>query len=312
MIGVVIPCYKVTKHIISVLENIGPEVDLIFVVDDYCPDQSGQFVEAHSKDPRVCVVYNPENRGVGGATLAGYFAALSKDSKIIVKIDGDGQMDPKLIPRFIAPIQKGLADYVKGNRFFDLDTLSQMPRVRLFGNAVLSIITKLSTGYWNIMDPTNGYTAIHADALKMLQLGKVETRYFFESDMLFRLGICRAVVLDIPMKAVYADEESHMNVSRVALTFPLKHLKRATKRILYNYYLRDFNIGSCHLLLGTLMLTGGVFYGTIKYYHGQVTNTFASSGTVMLSSLPIILGFQLLIAFLQYDVSNIPKRPIQN
>ena len=136
MISVVIPCYKVSAHICLLLEKIGSEVNAIFVVDDACPERSGALVEQNCKDPRVRVIYHTVNRGVGGAVLTGYQAAIEAGADIIVKLDGDGQMDPALIPFFISPIMAGEADYTKGNRFFDLEGIRNMPIVRLFGNAV--------------------------------------------------------------------------------------------------------------------------------------------------------------------------------
>ena len=156
VIAVVIPCYRVTKHVLEVIAKIGAEVSAIFAVDDCCPDASGDFITENCNDARVVVLRNPENMGVGGATLTGYRAAIEAGADVIVKIDGDGQMDPSLIPAFIAPIIEGEADYTKGNRFFDLEEIRAMPKTRLLGNAVLSFATKLSSGYWNLFDPTNG------------------------------------------------------------------------------------------------------------------------------------------------------------
>jgi glycosyltransferase involved in cell wall biosynthesis len=140
-IAVVIPCYKVSLHILAVIQKIGSEVDLIFVVDDCCPDGSGALVEKNCNDPRVRVVYNLFNQGVGGAVISGYKAAIESDAEVIVKVDGDGQMDPSLIPVIVAPIIFGEADYTKGNRFFDLEKINAMPPVRIFGNAILSFMT---------------------------------------------------------------------------------------------------------------------------------------------------------------------------
>lgn len=126
---------------------------------------SGEYVKAHCTDPRVTVVKHEKNKGVGGAVMTGYRAAIADGAKVIVKIDGDGQMDPSLLREFVMPILGGEADYTKGNRFYDLSNISRMPAMRLFGNAGLSFLAKLSTGYWNIFDPTNGYTAIHADGV---------------------------------------------------------------------------------------------------------------------------------------------------
>lgn len=205
-IAVVIPCYKVTRHILSVIAGIGPECCRIYVIDDRCPDESGAFVRDNCSDPRVKVLVNEVNLGVGGAVMAGYKAAIEEGMDIIVKVDGDGQMNPRLIPEFVAPILVGEADYTKGNRFFNLEEIANMPPVRLFGNAVLSFLTKISTGYWDLFDPTNGFTAIHRDVAARLPMAKISRRYFFETDILFRLNTLRAVVVDIPMSAVYADE----------------------------------------------------------------------------------------------------------
>lgn len=306
-VAVVIPCFKVKRHIFSVIEKIGPEVDAIYVVDDQCPENTGHFVEAECTDRRVRVVFNSENRGVGGATIAGYQLAMAEGAVIIVKIDGDDQMDSALIPLFIKPIQEGGADYTKGNRFFDIEFLSDMPKIRLFGNAVLSLINKLSSGYWDIMDPTNGYTAIHVAALKLLPLHKLDERYFFESDMLFRLNTIRAVVRDVPMSACYGSEKSSLSIPKVALEFPGKYLARFGKRLFYNYFLRDFNAGTIQFLSGVLLTVWGVSYGVFYWHSGELLGIPATSGTVMLAALPVLLGFQLIIGALNYDITNVPR-----
>ncbi|GBF48850.1 glycosyl transferase family 2 [Leptospira ryugenii] len=309
-IAVVIPSFRVKKHILDVIRSIGKEVEFIFVVDDCCPESSGEYVVKHCKDKRVQVIFHKQNQGVGGAMVTGYKAALDKNAEIIVKIDGDGQMDPKLLPLFIKPIVDGEADYTKGNRFYNPDFLARMPKLRLIGNGGLSFINKLVSGYWDIMDPTNGYTAIHKFALQMLPLDKIDKRYFFESDMLFRLNIARAVVTDIPMFAVYGEEESNLRIKKVLFEFPVKYLNRLFKRIFYNYFLRDFNLGSLEILFGFSFFSFGVIFGIKQWFHGYYTNTEATSGTVMVAALPIILGFQLVLSALQYDVLSIPKKAL--
>jgi len=174
MIAVVIPCFRVSRHVLDVIAGIGPEVSHIYAVDDACPERTGALIEARCPDPRVRVLTHPENRGVGGAMITGYQAALAAGADIVVKIDGDGQMDPALIARFTRPIASGSADYTKGNRFHDLEDTQAMPRVRLFGNALLSLVNKVASGYWDVMDPTNGYTAIHRCALAALPLAKLD------------------------------------------------------------------------------------------------------------------------------------------
>jgi glycosyltransferase involved in cell wall biosynthesis len=161
-IAVVIPSFKVRDHILGVIAAIPPEVDRIYVVDDACPEGSGAHVEANCRDERVRVLRNDTNQGVGGATLRGYEAALADGADYLVKLDGDGQMDPGRIPSLVRPLEDGSADYTKGNRFFDLEDVRTMPAIRLIGNSILSFVNKVASGYWDVMDPTNGYTAINA------------------------------------------------------------------------------------------------------------------------------------------------------
>ena len=241
-IAVAIPCYRVRDHVLDVIARVPAQVERIYVVDDQCPEQSGQLVQERCTDPRVTVLRHDQNQGVGGAVTTAYRAALDAGMDIVIKIDGDGQMDPALIPHLTRPILRGKADYTKGNRFYRPESLAGMPGIRLFGNAALSFINKLSTGYWPLMDPTNGYTAIHTSVLRRLPLHKLDRRYFFESDMLYQLGTMRAVVHDVPMDAVYAGEPSSLRVSRVLPEFLVKHLVRFFKRYVYLYLLRDFNL----------------------------------------------------------------------
>ena len=312
MVAIVIPCFRVKKHILDVISRIGPEAGLIYVVDDRCPESSGSHVMENCKDPRVRVVFNESNLGVGGAVIAGYRRALQDGADIVVKIDGDNQMDPALLKFFIRPISEGLADYTKGNRFFDLQYLASMPGLRLFGNSVLSLVNKVSSGYWDIMDPTNGYTAIHRQVLQLLQLDKIDPGYFFESDMLFRLNILRAVVRDIPMKSTYQDEKSSMRISRIAVKFPFKYVRNFCKRIFYNYFLRDFNAGTVQILLGSLFTLYGTIYGGIHWLTAGQTGVPAAIGIVMQATLPIILGFQLLVSAVNFDITSTPKEPVHN
>lgn len=306
-IAVVIPSYRVKKHILNVIAGIGDEVDRIYVIDDRCPEETGKFVQAQCTDARVIVRFNEHNLGVGGAVMAGYRCALEDGAHIIVKIDGDEQMDPALIPRFVHPIIDGRVDYTKGNRFFNLNQIRQMPSLRLFGNACLSFLNKLSSGYWDIFDPTNGYTAIHADTLRELPLDKISNRYFFESDMLFRLNLQKAVVADIPMDARYADESSSMQIHQIVGEFLLKHLRNFGKRIFYNYYLRDMSLASIELPLGLILFLFGTLFGVTQWISSASNNVATPAGTVMLSALPTLMGLQLILAFLAFDIGSVPK-----
>lgn len=312
VVAVVIPAYKVRDYVIDVINRVGAEVTKIYVVDDRCPQESGKFVEANCSDPRVTVLYNEVNQGVGGAMIAGYKRAIMDNVDIVVKVDGDGQMDPAYLPILIRPIMQRRADYAKGNRFFRLDSLRSMPPVRITGNAVLSFMAKLSTGYWNIFDPTNGYTAIHCKVLAELPLDKIARRYFFETDILFRLNTLGAVVVDVPMKAIYGEAPSSLVVRQVIPEFLWRHLVNSIKRLFYNYFLRNFSIFSVELVLGTFMLLWGTIYGSYEWYWYGIRNICAPTGIIMFAVLPLILGLQLVLSFLNWDARNVPVNPLQD
>ena len=185
-----------------------------------------------------------------------------------------------------------------------------MPRIRIFGNAILSLLTKLSSGYWNLFDPTNGYTAIHADVCRRLPFHKISQRYFFETDMLFRLNTLRAVVVDIPMDARYEDESSSLKISEIVGEFLGKHIKNFFKRIFYNYYLRDLSLASIELLLGILLAAFGAIYGGYHWITSADAGSVTPAGTVMLAAMPLLVGIQLILQFIGYDIASVPKRAL--
>lgn len=310
-VAVVIPSYRVKKFILDVISSIGHEVSIIYVVDDGCPESSGNYVLDNCIDQRVQVLFHKENMGVGAAMITGYKRAIEEGVGVILKMDGDGQMDAKLIPMFIDPIISGSADYTKGNRFFDLELVRSMPTIRLMGNAALSFMTKLSSGYWDLFDPTNGFTAINANVASHLPFEKISKRYFFETDMLFRLNIIRAVVRDVPMKARYGDEVSSLKISKILGEFLYKHLRNFLKRIFYNYYLRDMSVASIELPIGLVLLLFGIFFGGASWISSATQGVATPLGTIMISAVSILSGLQLVLAFLSFDMNSVPKSPLQ-
>jgi len=308
-VAVVIPAYRATSKIIAVIRDIPEDVSNVYVVDDACPDGTGNVVERDIDDDRVIVIRHEKNKGVGGAVITGMKQAYKDGADIIVKIDADGQMLPELIPYLISSIKAGDSDYVKGNRFYDPSLLTEMPLLRLIGNAGLSFLTKLSSGYWKIFDPTNGYLAIHSKVLRLIPLNKVSNRYFFESDMLFRLSLIRAKVVDVPMKAIYRDENSNLSELPQFFNFLFGNIKNTFKRIFYNYFLRDFSIATVELLIGVPLFIFGCWYGIMNWnFEGPA----ATAGTVMLSGLSIIVGMQLFLSFINYDIRSTPDSIIHN
>jgi len=303
-IAVVIPSYKVSKYLKDVVQSIPDFVDFIIVVDDRCPEKSYTVVDESEK---IFIVRHESNLGVGGAVVSGYKKAINLNADYVVKIDGDGQMDANYMSELIEPLVIEEADYTKGNRFLNFSALRKMPKVRLFGNSALSFMVKASSGYWNIMDPTNGYTAISRKALNRLNLGGLAKRYFFESDMLINLNIQGCVVKDISIPARYSDESSSLSVVKTLFEFPYKLLKGLIKRIFYKYFLYDFNMASVYMLFGIPMLMFGSVFGSYRWYMAVEYGVNNPTGTIMLSVLSIILGIQFLLQAISIDIVNIPK-----
>ena len=309
-IAVVIPCYRVAAQILGVIERIGPEVGWIIAVDDACPEHSADVIERGCCDPRVTVLRHKENQGVGGAVMTGYTYAISLRAEAVVKLDGDGQMDPALIPKLCEPLLRGRADYVKGNRFYRVSDVSEMPTVRLLGNAGLSFLTKLSSGYWHLFDPTNGFTAIHRSLLGELDFEHISKRYFFESDLLYHLNQLRAAVVEMPMSARYGDEQSSLRPIRVIGLFLRGNLHNFVRRLLYSYFLRGFSAASVELLIGIPLLLFGGGFGIWRWWLSATEGLPATAGTVMVAALPLILGVQLMLSWLNFDVAAEPRHPI--
>jgi len=303
-IGVVIPSFKVRRFLKQVVVELPKFIDYIIVVDDACPEQSFEMVQNMDK---VIIINHTKNMGVGGAVVSGYKKALQLDIDIVIKIDGDGQMDNAFISTLIQPIIEEKADYTKGNRFRDFKALREMPKIRLFGNSALSFLIKVASGYWSIIDPTNGFTAINKETLKELELDKLSKRYFFESDMLINLNIEDKVVKDISIPAKYGDEESSLDIKKVLYQFPFKIIKGFNKRIFYKYFVYNFNMASVYMVFGIPLFLFGLFFGIAKWNESLQNNIDTSTGTVMLAVLPIILGVEFLLQAINIDIINEPK-----
>lgn len=305
-ISVVIPAFDVEGLIENVLKGIPEFVDSIIVVDDCSSD--GTYCQiTNSVDPRVIAIRNKKNQGVGGATLAGFERALQMGAAIVVKMDGDGQMDPRYLPDLLDPlIEEGYA-YTKGNRFLHSKELSRMPKHRLFGNFVLTFLMKLTSGYWTIFDPQNGYVAIKGEILRLLEVEKITKRYFFENDILIQLNIHHYRVKDISMPAIYGEEKSSMKISLILLSFPVYLFKRFLYRIYQKYVLRDFSPIAIFLFFGALMLLWGGAFGLYTWFKSITLNEVATTGTVMLSVLPFLVGFELILQAIILDINSTPK-----
>lgn len=310
-IAVVIPCYRVSDTIEQVIRTLPDLVDHILVVDDACPDHSGSIAEGLALD-KVQVVYHEKNQGVGGAVISGYKKALELNCDVVVKVDGDGQMDPRYIPALIEPLFTNEADYAKGNRYYDFRALRRMPKIRLFGNNVLSFLEKLFSGYWNIMDPTNGYTAIHRRVLEKLNLSGIAKGYFFESHLLLNLNLVNAVVRDVPIPARYNNEISSLNIRKTLFEFPPRLFYGLCKRLFFKYFIYDFNMASVYLLLGIPLFLWGFLFGLFQWIDSSVSNTPKTAGTIMVAALPLILSVEMLLQAINIDIQSAQRNQAKN
>jgi glycosyltransferase involved in cell wall biosynthesis len=310
-IGVVIPAYRVARHIDDVVRNVPAFVRSIIVVVDASPDDTYERVAA-LEDPRVTLLKHETNQGVGGAMQTGFREALRQELDLVVKMDGDDQMDPHEMPRLLAPLIAGRADMTKGNRYEHTQALKSMPAIRIFGNAGLTFLVKLASGYWNLFDPANGYIALRSDVLRRIDIGRLHRRYFFESGFLIQLGILRAVIMDVAIPARYGDEQSSLSITRTLFGFPPRLLWGFARRVFWRYFVYDFTAVSLYVLLGVPALLWGVIYGIIVWLEVQETHHDATAGQVMLAAMPIILGVQLLSQCVALDIAGVPRQPLSS
>ena len=307
-VAVVIPCYNVANHIERVIDSLPDEISYVITVNDCSTDDTEEILlRLHQQNPKIIYLKHDQNEGVGGAMLSGFRKSIDLNATVTVKVDGDDQMDTAYICELVRPILQGSADYTKGNRFRDFQALKQMPVIRRIGNVGLSFCIKAASGYWNIFDPTNGFVAIRNEMLMAINLAKIHKRYFFESSMLIELYYANAVIQEIPMKARYGLETSTLSIAKTLIGFPPRLLVALAKRIILRYYLFDFNVASVYILCGLPLFLFGAFYGLVNFIKYGSSHVPAPTGTVVIPTLLIILGFQLLLAAITFDVSNYPK-----
>jgi len=302
----VIPAHNEALKLGGVLAGIPDFVDHIIVVNDCSTDETASIIET-CRDPRAIGLRTGKNLGVGGATTLGYAKALELSGDVAVKIDGDGQMSSAHLYLLLDAIIDQGYDYAKGNRFLAGESLHLMPRHRLFGNVILTFANKLASGYWHVFDPQNGYTAIKGEALRRLNLAGIHQRYFFENDMLINLNFQNARVRDVAIPASYSGEVSEINPFKIGVTFPLLFISRFWRRIYQKYVLRDFSPIALFLFMGILLLVWGLAFGIYHWILSIVTEHVATTGTVMLAVLPLILGFQLILQAIVLDIQETPK-----
>ncbi|HET6845331.1 MAG TPA: glycosyltransferase family 2 protein [Anaerolineales bacterium] len=312
-IAAVIPAYRVEAQIQGVLRDLPPFLNPVIVVDDASGDKTADLVAAAARGRRrVILVRHERNEGVGGAMVTGFRKARELGAEVVVKIDGDGQMDMEHLPALLEPLLAGKADYTKGNRFRDFAALRKMPLIRRIGNMGLGFLAKVATGYWNLFDPTNGFVALRAETLDLLPLDQIDRRYYFEISMLANLYLLGAVVQDVPMPARYRDEVSNLAVERVLLEFPFKLVATFLRRVVLKNFLYDFSMVSVYLLAGVPLLLFGLIFGSVKWLQYLRLGVPAPTGTVILPTLAVLLGIQLLLSAVESDLRSVPRQPLSS
>ena len=305
-VTIVVPAYNVAPHILQVIKTMPEFVDRIIVVDDCGTDDTSKIL-CQVTDTRVLVVKHATNQGVGGAMVTGFKRAIQDGAELIVKMDGDGQMNPEHVHELLDPLIHDGYAYAKGNRFLDNTQLKEMPTHRLVGNYALTFMTKLASGYWHVFDPQNGFVAVKAEALRRMDLDHLAKRYFFENDMLVHLNIFGVRVKDVAIPARYGDEKSSMSISKVLITFPYYLWRRFWYRIYQKDVLRDFSPVALFWVTGLSLFTWGFLFGAYTWGKSTFLHQIASTGTVMLSVLPLVLGFELILQAIILEIKESPR-----
>lgn len=304
VISIAVPAHNEEAHIARVIETMPPFVDHIVVVDDASSDATSMKAEAVG-DRRVQVIRHERNLGVGGAIVTAHRRGLDLGCDISVVMAGDGQMDPDYLPSLLDPIVEDGYGFAKANRFFSMDSFRGMPRQRVFGNIVLSFLTKLASGYWHLFDPQNGYTAISRSALERLSLDRLSTTYEFENDLLINLNILDIRALDVPIPALYGDERSDIKLRRVVPDISRLLMRGFFRRLVLKYVIRSFSPIALFFFVGLALVTWSVIFGLWVVFQTLGPDA-ASTGTVILSVIPFVVGVQLLISAIVLDIQETP------
>lgn len=303
-IAAVVPAYKEQDHIARVITTMPDTVDIIVVVDDCSPDETYQRAVA-TNDPRLTVIRLEENQGVGGAIMTAHASAMEQGSDINVVFAGDGQMDPDYLPTLLDPIIEDGYGFTKANRFYSSSSFSGMPKYRVLGNVVLSFMNKMASGYWHLFDPQNGYTATTTDVLRRLDFDRIAKRYEFENDFLMQLNILNVRAKDVPIPAVYGNETSTIQLSKVIPALLRLMTKGFVRRIMLKYVIGTFSPIALFLFSGTLLLLWSFLFGIWVMFQ-TIGDSVASTGTVLLCVAPFLVGFQLVLTAFQLDIAASP------
>jgi glycosyltransferase involved in cell wall biosynthesis len=304
-IAALVPAFNEEAHVGGVIATMPDYVDLIVVVDDASTDGTSGAVLA-ADDDRVRLIRHPHNGGLGASLSTAHRAALAEGADISVVMAGDGQMDPAYLPRLLDPIADLGYDFAKGNRFFAADSWRGMPWHRVLGNLALTILTKAATGYWDVFDPQNGYTAMARGVQQRVPWQQVASDYSFENDVLAHLGVLRARIKDVDIPAVYGDEVSHMQVRSAAPRILATLTRALVRRMWLRHIVRGPSVLALLGLGGLALCLWALAFGAWVAWQ-SLGPPQASPATVMLAVGPLLLGCELLLAALLLDIADSPR-----
>jgi glycosyltransferase involved in cell wall biosynthesis len=302
-IAVVIPAYNEERLIEKVLESMPGFVDHIVVVDDASFDRTGEIVKTYQeREQRITYIRHIKNEGVGGAIITGYKWARDNGIDISVVMAGDAQMDPKDLPKLLDPVVEGRVDYSKGNRLFTGKAWRVIPKTRYLGNAILSFLTKISSGYWHVADSQSGYGAVALEVLKTIDLDSIYKRYGMPNDFLVRLNIYQFRVRDVSVNPIYGiGERSGIKIYKVVFTLSALLLKLFLRRLKEKYVIRDFHPLVLFYLMGFILTPIGFIFGCylliFRFFIGPVAATSA-----LFAAFFTISGLQSLFFAMWFDM----------
>jgi glycosyltransferase involved in cell wall biosynthesis len=300
-VAVVVPAYDEERLVGETLRGIPDFVDRIYVVDDASRDATAARADEVG-DRRVEVVRHERNAGVGAAIVTGYRRALEEGIDVTCVMAADNQMDPVELPDLAGPVARGEVEYAKANRLFSGEAWKVIPRTRYLGNAVLSLLTKIASGYWHVADSQAGYTAISRNALGRLDLDRVYQGYGFPNDMLVHLNVQNARVRDVPSRPIYdVGEQSGIRLRRVVPRISWLLFKGFWWRMAQKYVIRDFHPLVFFYAFGVLMTVAGLTLGVLEVVLRILGNEITPA-TIVLVAVLLIAGLQLTLFAMWFDM----------
>jgi len=307
-VAVVVPAYNEESQIGKVIETLPGFVDKIVIVDDASTDKTAEVVERYCKKyprkygSRIVLIRHEQNQGVGGAITTGYKWARDNRMDVSVVMAGDGQMDPEDLPNLLDPVVEDKADYTKGNRLFTGNAWNLIPKVRYLGNSVLSLLTKIASGYWHVADSQTGYTAASLKVLETIQLENIYNGYGMPNDILVRLNVYNFRVKDVPIKPVYnVGEKSGIKLYRVIFTIPFLLLRLFLWRMKEKYVIRDFHPLVFFYFIGLITFPVGFLLGLYDFFYRIFVGPVAPT-SAMFDAFLVIMGLQFLLFAMWFDM----------